>query len=102
MPWRTLSWRRSRNGGIGLGSARGQHGQVPILRIVKRQMSLNAYDAAAAELDLDRRHPLGLIMHAATKAGDTVEIVQVWESAHYARYYDDEILRPALEAVNAP
>jgi hypothetical protein len=30
------------------------------------------------------------------------KIVQVWESADYARHYDDEILRPALEAVNAP
>ena len=31
-----------------------------------------------------------------------MEIVQVWESADYARHYDDEILRPALKAVNAP
>jgi hypothetical protein len=65
-------------------------------------MSLNAYAAAAAELDLGRQHPLGRIMHCATKAGDTMEIVQVWESADDARHYDDEILRPALEAVNAP
>ena len=64
-------------------------------------MSLNAYAAAAAELDLDRQHPLGLILHGATKVGDTMEIVQVWESADYARRYDDEILRPALQAVNA-
>jgi hypothetical protein len=41
-------------------------------------------------------------MHGATKVKDTIEIVQVWESADYARRYDDEILRPALEAVAAP
>jgi hypothetical protein len=57
---------------------------MPILRIIKRQMSPSQYDAAAAELDLDRAHPLGLIMHGATQTGDAMEIAQVWESAAYA------------------
>ena len=65
-------------------------------------MTLDAYDDAAAELGLAGPHPLGLIMHGATRVGDTMQIVQVWESAGDARRYDDEIVRPALEAVNAP
>jgi hypothetical protein len=75
---------------------------VPVLKIVKRQMTLNAYAAAAAELGLDRQHPLGRIMHGASRVGDTMQIVQAWESADDARRYDDEIVRPALDAVNAP
>ena len=66
---------------------------MPILRIVKRQMSPSQYDATAAELDLDRAHPLGLIMHGATQTGDAMEIAQVWESSDYARRYDEEDLR---------
>jgi hypothetical protein len=65
-------------------------------------MSPSVYDAIAAELDLDRQHPLGLIIHGATKTGDTFEIAQVWESADYAHRYDAEKLKPALEAAGAP
>jgi hypothetical protein len=75
---------------------------MPILRIIKRQMSPSQYDTTAAELDLDRTHPLGLIMHGATQTGDTMEIAQVWESAAYAHRYDEHKLRPALEAAGAP
>ena len=75
---------------------------MPILRIIKRQMAPGVYDAAAAELDLDTNHPLGLIMHGATQTGETMEIAQVWESEEYAQRYDEEHLRPALEAVGAP
>ena len=98
----TPTGRRSRNGGIDLGSASGHDRHVPIIRIVKRQIGPSVYDAIAAELDIDRQHPLGLIMHGAAKTGDTVEIAQVWESVDYAHLYDEERLRPALEAAGAP
>jgi hypothetical protein len=75
---------------------------MPILRIVKRPMDSGVYDAAAAELELDTHHPLGLIMHGATQTGSTMEIAQVWESEEYALRYDEEHLKPALEAVGAP
>jgi hypothetical protein len=75
---------------------------MPILRIIRRQISPSQYDTTTAELDLDRAHPLGLIMHGATQTGETMEIAQVWESAAYAHRYDEDKLRPALEAAGAP
>ena len=93
---------RSRSGGIDPDSTTEQDGAVPVLRIVKRQMTLNAYAAAATELGVDGQLPPGRIMHGATRVGDTMYIVQAWECTDDARRYDDEIVRPALDVVNAP
>jgi hypothetical protein len=75
---------------------------MTILRITKREVDRETYDAIDAKLDLDRQHPLGLIMHGAMEAGGRMQIAQVWESESYARRYDEELLKPALQAVGAP
>jgi hypothetical protein len=75
---------------------------MTILRITKREVDRETYDAIGAKLDLDRQHPLGLIMHGAMESGGRMQIAQVWESEAYARRYDEELLKPALQAVGAP
>jgi hypothetical protein len=75
---------------------------MPILRIIRREMGQELYDAASAAIDLDRQHPLGLIMHGAIETDGAMQIAQVWESEDYARRYDEEHLEPALRAVGAP
>jgi hypothetical protein len=77
-------------------------GAMPILRIVKRGLSPDLYDATAAELDLDTQHPPGLILHGATEVKGAMHIAQIWESREHARRFDEEVLVPALEAVGAP
>jgi hypothetical protein len=74
---------------------------MSILRIVNRGLDWATYDAINARLDLERRHPLGLIMHGAAEVDGVVQIAQVWDSEEYARRYDEEILKPALEEVGA-
>jgi hypothetical protein len=39
---------------------------MTILRITKRDVNREMYDAINARVDIDRRHPLGLIVHGAT------------------------------------
>jgi len=75
---------------------------MAILRISRRQAGRELYDAAAARIDLDRRHPLGLIMHSAAEIDGAMLVAQVWESEEYLRRYEEEHLRPVLEAVGAP
>jgi hypothetical protein len=75
---------------------------MAIIRIRSRAITPESYDAAIAKLDLDHQHPLGLIMHGASEVDGGMQVAEVWESAEHARRYDDEILRPALEAINAP
>jgi alpha/beta superfamily hydrolase len=75
---------------------------MPIARIVSRHVDRAMYDAINASVDIEHRHPLGLIMHGAAEFDGTMHVAQVWESAEYARRYDEEILRPALRAVGAP
>jgi len=60
------------------------------------------YDSVRATLELDRKHPLGLMMHGVTEENGVVQVTQIWESEEYARRYDEERLKPALEAVSAP
>jgi hypothetical protein len=45
---------------------------------------------------------MGLIMHGGAEVDGVMRVAQVWESAWYAKRYDEEILKPALEAVGAP
>jgi hypothetical protein len=75
---------------------------MTILRIINRRADRAMYDAVLAELDLDREHPLGLIMHGASEVHGTMQVAQVWDSEEYARRFDDERLRPALEAAEVP
>jgi hypothetical protein len=74
---------------------------MPILRISKRRGDSAQYDAAIEKLDLNRRHPLGLIMHGAVQMDGAMQIAQVWDSEEYARRFEEEELQPALEAVGA-
>jgi len=73
-----------------------------ILRIINRGLTQEQYDALRRELDIDHRHPLGLIMHGASEVDGAVQVAQVWESAEYARRFDEEVLAPAIEVVGAP
>ena len=75
---------------------------MTILRIINRHVGWDTYDAVNAMLDIEHQHPLGLIMHGACEVEGTVRIAQIWDSAEYARRFDNEILKPALEAVGAP
>ncbi len=73
-----------------------------ILRVIDRGMTLAQYEALRHELDIDHKHPLGLIMHGASETGGVMRVAQIWESAEYARQFDEELLRPAIEAVGVP
>jgi hypothetical protein len=75
---------------------------MAILRIVKREIDQETYDAISARVDVDRNHPLGLMMHGAAEVGETMQIAQVWDSEEYARRFDEDVLKPAFEAVGAP
>jgi hypothetical protein len=75
---------------------------MTILRLVKRYPSWEMYEAVNAALDFEHQHPLGLIMHGAVESDGMIQVAQVWESAEYARRFDVDRLRPALEAVGAP
>jgi hypothetical protein len=75
---------------------------MTIARIVNRHLDWATYDAVNARVDIEHQHPLGLIMHGVAEVGETVQVAQVWESEEYARRYDEERLKPALQAVGAP
>ena len=75
---------------------------MTILRIINRGVNWETYDAINAEVDIEHRHPLGLIMHGASELGGSVQIAQVWDSEEYAQRFDEETLEPALRAVGAP
>jgi hypothetical protein len=75
---------------------------MTIARIVNRRVDREMYDAISARVDIDRQHPLGLIMHAAAEVDGTMRVGQIWESEEYARRFDEEVLKPALEATGAP
>jgi hypothetical protein len=76
-------------------------GAVTILRIISRHVDRETYDAINAKVDVDRNHPLGLIMHGASEVDGTMQIAQIWDSEEYARRFDEERLKPAFEAVGA-
>ncbi len=67
-----------------------------LLRIIDRGMDRATYNALRARLDIDHRHPLGLILHGATEIEGTMRVAQIWESEWYAQRFDEDILGPAL------
>jgi hypothetical protein len=73
-----------------------------ILRIIERGLSAADYERLRDRLDIDRNHPLGMIMHGASEVDGLIHVAQVWEGASYARSFDEEVLRPALEALGLP
>ena len=68
---------------------------MTILRIINRHVGWDTYDAVNTKIDIEHQHPLGLIMHGACEVEGTVRIAQIWDSAEYARRFDNEILKPA-------
>ncbi len=72
---------------------------MPILRFVSRPVSLETYQAVIERIDVEHRHPLGLIMHGAGEVGGHVQIAQVWDSLEYAQRFEEDELYPALEAL---
>lgn len=77
-------------------------GIVAILRIVNRGLDRETYETMRTMLDIDRQHPLGLIMHGASEVEGTMQVAQIWESEEYAARFDEELLKPVLQAVDAP
>jgi hypothetical protein len=75
---------------------------VTILRIVSRGVDRKTYDTMRTMLDIDRKHPLGLIMHGVIEQGGRVQVAQIWESEEYAQRFDEELLAPILQAIGAP
>jgi hypothetical protein len=70
---------------------------MPYIRIVHLDtFDRVSYEAVSAALDLDHRHPLGLLMHAAGEVDGRWQIVNVWESQEYAEQFDQESLRPTM------
>jgi hypothetical protein len=67
-----------------------------LLRIIDRGMDRATYNVLRARLDIDHRHPLGLILHGATEIEGTMRVAQIWESEWYAARFDEDILGPAL------
>jgi hypothetical protein len=65
-------------------------------------MTPEVYELLRAELDIDHRHPLGLIMHGASETDGVMQVAQIWESAEYAARFDEVLLAPALERTGAP
>jgi hypothetical protein len=74
---------------------------VVIIRIVYLGVDRETYVTMAAMLDIDRRHPLGLIMHGAGEVEGRIQVAQMWDSEEYARRFDEELLKPVLQAVGA-
>jgi hypothetical protein len=75
---------------------------MTILRIINRHIDRETYDTINAQVDVDKNHPLGLIMHGASELGETMQVAQIWDSEEYAKRFDEEVLKPAFEAVGAP
>lgn len=72
---------------------------MTILRIINRGMDRETYQAARDMLDIDRKHPLGLIMHGASEVDGTMQVAQIWDSEEYARRFDEELLGPVIQAL---
>lgn len=75
---------------------------MPILRIASRPVSRATYQAVIDRIDVEHKHPLGLIMHGAGEIDGQVQIAQVWDSVEYARRFEEDELQPALEALGVP
>jgi len=75
---------------------------MTILRIINRHYDRDTYQALQERLDIDRKHPLGLIMHGASEVADGVQVAQVWESEEYATRFDQDLLEPALKEMGLP
>jgi hypothetical protein len=71
---------------------------LAILRLITSEQGREAYDAVAAIVDIEHKHPLGLIMHGATEVNGKMQIAEVWDSREHARRFDEEHLWPAVEA----
>lgn len=75
---------------------------MTILRLTRRHIDREMYDAIDARVDIEHQHPPGLILHGAMEADGTVEVAQVWESDDYAQRFVDDVLTPALHEAGAP
>jgi hypothetical protein len=70
---------------------------MPVLRSASRPVSLETYQAVIDRIDVEHKHPLGLIMHGAGEVDGHVRIEQVWDTVEYARRWEEEELVPALQ-----
>jgi hypothetical protein len=75
---------------------------LTILRIVSRGLDRKTYDTMRGMMDIDRKHPLGLIMHGVSEKDGVMQVAQIWDSEEYAQRFDEDLLAPVLQAVGAP
>ena len=75
---------------------------MTILRIVSRGLDRRTYETMRTMLDIDRTHPLGLIMHGVSERDGRVHVAQIWDSHEYAQRFDEDLLAPVIQAVGAP
>jgi hypothetical protein len=59
------------------------------------------YETMRGMLDIDHKHPLGLIMHGVSGKDGRMQVAQVWDSEEYAQRFDEELLAPILQEVGA-
>ena len=76
--------------------------RMPILKITRRHIDREMYNAIDELVDIEHRHPPGLIMHGVIERGRTVEVAQVWDSDHDAQRFVEDVLTPALQEAGAP
>jgi hypothetical protein len=70
---------------------------MPYIRIIQGDtIDRAAHRAVKDAIDLDRNHPLGLMLHAAGEVDGRWQIVSVWEAREYAEQFDREF-GPTIE-----
>jgi hypothetical protein len=70
---------------------------VPIIRIVRSaKLDRDLYRAVSSSIDIEHKHPLGLLMHAAGEVDGRWQIVNVWDDREYAQRFEREIVEPAI------
>ena len=67
--------------------------------ISEMAISIDQYDRVDAEIHED---PAGLILHTASKSGNGVRIIDVWESEDDYRRFEADQLMPVVGRVGGP
>jgi len=75
---------------------------MPYIRIVHNDaLDRGSYEAVSRAIDIEHRHPLGLLLHAAGEVDGRWEVVNVWESREYAERFDRESLKPTMNSLTS-
>jgi hypothetical protein len=75
---------------------------MTILRIIRGPAGRDTYDTLNAAMQLDTKHPPGLIMHGASEVEGAMQVAQVWETESHMRRFDEELERLRIQAGAPP